>query len=148
MEKFLIDTNVLIYAINKDSEFHLSSRKIFETALNNDLNFFVSINNLLEFFAIVTDNKRVQNPLNPYQAREVINIIAESKIKIIHADIYTLNKSLEIAVELQKSKQVIFDFLIAALMISNDIKNIITYNTKDFKSISQITTFKPEEVIL
>lgn len=31
MENFLIDTNVLIYAINKDSEFHQSSRKLFET---------------------------------------------------------------------------------------------------------------------
>ncbi|MDT3740682.1 MAG: type II toxin-antitoxin system VapC family toxin [Candidatus Kapabacteria bacterium] len=148
MENFLIDTNVLIYAINNDSEFHQSSRKLFETALNNDLNFFVSINNLLEFFAIVTDNKRVQNPLTPNQAREVINIISESKIKIIHADIVALNKTLEIAVELQKSKQVIFDFLIAAIMISNDIKNIITYNTKDFKSIAQIKTYKPEDVDL
>ena len=146
MENYLIDTNVLIYAINQDSEFYLASNKLLEKALNSDLNYYTSINNLLEFYAISTDKKRTQNPLSPTQAQEVISIISESQINILNTDIQSLNLAIQLAVDNQQSKQIIFDYLIASIMINNNITNIISYNTKDFKNIKQIRILKPDEV--
>lgn len=146
MENYLIDTNVLIYAINKDSEFYLASSTLLEKALNSDFNFYTSINNLLEFYAISTDKKRTQNPLSPTQAQEVISIISESQINILNTDIQSLNLAIQLAVNNQQSKQIIFDYLIASIMINNNIKNIISYNTKDFKNITQIRILKPDDV--
>jgi len=125
MENYLIDTNVLIYAINKDSEFYWASSKLLEKALNSNFNFYISINNLLEFYAISTDKKRTQNPLTPTQAQEVITIISESQINILNTDILSLNLAIQLAVDNQQSKQIIFDYLIASIMINNNIKFLI-----------------------
>ena len=50
----LIDTNILVYANNEDSPFHLKSKEILEKALNGELSTAFSIQNLLEFYAIIT----------------------------------------------------------------------------------------------
>ena len=52
---YLIDTNILIYAFNENSEFHMKSLDIVEKALNKELNAVISDKNLYEFFAIITD---------------------------------------------------------------------------------------------
>ena len=40
---YLIDTNILVYAYNEDSEFHEKSLKILENALNKNLAWHQSI---------------------------------------------------------------------------------------------------------
>ncbi len=51
MSDILLDTNLLIYAIDEDSKYHLSIQKLLE---KNNLNFFTTSKNISEFLAVVT----------------------------------------------------------------------------------------------
>ena len=144
---FLIDTNVLVYAINKDSQFHIESKNLFEFAMNTNVNAYLSTNNLLEFLAIVTDRKRIENPLSVGQAEAVIEIILNSNINIINPDKSSIIKAIEISKELEIKGQKIFDLILVGMMEVNDISTIVTYNTKDFTKIKEIDVIKPKDIL-
>jgi predicted nucleic acid-binding protein len=61
-ETSLLDTNVLIYAADDMSPFHPAARAIREKGLRGEISICVCPQVLIEFFAIVTDSKRVSNP--------------------------------------------------------------------------------------
>src|SRR5690606_40325078 len=54
MTDLLIDTNILIYAYDRESAFHDSSRTLIE---NPDFNLFVTTKNISEFFAVCSKLK-------------------------------------------------------------------------------------------
>lgn len=145
---YLIDTNVFIYAINRNSKFYSDSRNFLNAALNNEIKCAVTINNLLEFYAITTDSKRVENPLSPNQALDIINLISKSNIEIIEIKITDMFRAIDLSLQLNKGKQYIFDLIISAAMLNNSIKQIITYNQKDFNKIESIRSFLPNEITI
>jgi predicted nucleic acid-binding protein len=143
---YLIDTNIFIYAINRNSKFYSDSRNVLNAALNNKIKCATTINNLLEFYAITTDSKRVENPLQPNEANEIINLVAKSNIEIIEINSTDMFRAVELSMHLNKSKQYIFDLIISASMLNNSIHKIITYNQKDFNKIENISAFLPNEI--
>jgi len=69
---YLIDSNILIYAINEDSEYHSHSRKIIDLVNNGEIQACISLQNILETFAVMTDSRRIENPLPPNEAMQII----------------------------------------------------------------------------
>lgn len=137
---FLIDTNILVYAYNSSSKFHEISLDIIEKALNNEIEAVVADKNLFEFYAIITDKKRVELPISTAEACNVIDYLINSPLKIIFSTPFTLLKTFELIKHYKIRKQDIFDIILVAMMIENNIKNIITSNEKHFKNIKEITT--------
>jgi predicted nucleic acid-binding protein len=79
----LIDTNILVYANNKDSEFHSVCKSIVKKSINGDIRAAVAVQNLIELYAVITDKRRVENPLSPIKAKELIEFYKDSDIRII-----------------------------------------------------------------
>jgi len=143
---YLIDTNVFVYAINKDAPFHKESYNIVNAGISGSVNLCTTTNNLLEFFAIVTDKRRIENPLSEESALEVVQILINSEIEIINIGTQDVIKSMGSSVKISKSSQFIFDLVIAAAMLNNEVQKIITYNKKDFKKIPNIKIILPNEI--
>jgi len=143
MNTYLLDTNILIYAYNQDSELHAQAINILRTALDKETRAFIADKSLYEFFAIITDPRRVEKPVEVAEAIDVINFLRESNIKII----LTTHKTLEILTNLLEKyslkKQKIFDAVLAALAIENKIETILTRNDKDFTMIKEISAINP-----
>ena len=55
----LLDTNILVYAADKSSLFYEASLLLREKGLKGELSFCICPQTLIEFFAIITDSKRV-----------------------------------------------------------------------------------------
>ncbi|MEW6002947.1 MAG: PIN domain-containing protein [Nitrospirota bacterium] len=68
----LIDTNILVYANNVDSPFHSKCKGLVEEAVNGSIQAAISIQNLIELYAVITDKRRVEHPLPPIKAKELI----------------------------------------------------------------------------
>ena len=68
----LIDTNVLVYAINTSSSQHEASRRLLEMIQAGLIRGGLVPQVLLEFFAVITDPRRVENPLDPHVALQQI----------------------------------------------------------------------------
>ncbi|MBI4359762.1 MAG: type II toxin-antitoxin system VapC family toxin [Candidatus Jacksonbacteria bacterium] len=127
-EKYLVDTNVLIYALNKSSLFHAGSREILETQ-NKGAYFVVAQQNLVELTAVLT--KQFKVPLK--EATDTAHIISQNFeiITSVHDTWETFTR----LVEKQNKRVAPFDLFLAATMLGNGVERIITANGADFKNI-------------
>lgn len=140
----LVDTNVLVYAVNLDAPRHAASRALVEAVGEKKVAGVLFPQVLLEFFAIVTDHRRVEKPLEPKIAWEQVEAF-----RTIFPVLDEGLKSLDLLDELaQNTKGAdIFDAFLVAQMKANGISNLCTYNTKDFLKFSGIAAQTPEEVL-
>lgn len=116
----LLDTNILVYATDKSSPFHETSLSLREKGLSGDLSFCICPQTLTEFFAIITDSKRVNNPRTQKEALGEIEKYLSSKNIF---KIYQGPEVIEIMINLLKkykfAKQKVFDLQLVATMLSN-----------------------------
>ena len=66
-EPALVDTNVLVYALFPAMPDHAASRALMDRAKAADANLCIAPQNLIEFFAVVTDPRRVTQAKTPRQ---------------------------------------------------------------------------------
>lgn len=134
----LIDSNILIYAVNEDSPKHKLSQKFLHY---NRGKLSLSHQNILEAIRVLTHPKYSQ-PMNPKLAVDaVLSIAGASRIIIPN------NMTQYIATEFIKLFKLagnrIFDAYLAATALSNDINIIATDNTKDFKKFTELKIINP-----
>jgi len=139
-KQVLFDTNVLIYAQDKQSEFYQQAQQAHEHAIAGDIRAFSSLQNVTEFLATITSSKRVSNPLSRSRAlAEAQKYLYSGVFEIIHPS----NESAELMLKnirfWQKSSPAhIFDLQLIATMLSNQVGAILTANTKDFFGVAGI----------
>ena len=129
MIDLLIDTNVLIYAMDEKSMYNQIAQEIL---LNSNHNLFITSKNISEFFA-VTSKKKIAPEIcldKYFQIKTVSTILfpSESSLSIFENLIRDYHP---------KGNQ-IYDIEIVSIMIANDISHIATFNKKDFIHITEI----------
>ena len=76
----LIDTNILVYAYNLDSQLHpRASAFLEEEVLTGNIKACLPYQSLYEFYAVITDPARVEKPVKPEKAKENYRNLYESK---------------------------------------------------------------------
>ena len=122
----LLDTNILVYAVNEDSEFYKAASEIHSKVRDGSIQACISMQNLIEFYSIITSN-RVQKPL-PAQIAfdEIDKYIADQRIKKIQFNGDALVTLRELAIKYNVTAQNIYDLKIVATMLVNNIGEIIT----------------------
>jgi len=140
----LLDTNVLVYASDETSPFYQSSKMLREKGLKGKIPLCVSPQILTEFFAIITDPKRVNNPRTRQEALLEIEKYFHSKnILKIYSNSEIIEKVLDLLRRYEITRQEVFDLQLVATMLSNSITRIYTYNTKDFSKFNEIEVLTP-----
>ncbi len=94
-----------------------------------------------EFFAVITDSRRVDNPRTQEEAATEI----EKHLKAEHVlKLYPGPDVMDIMLDLLRSyeikKQGVFDLQLVATMLSNNIKRIYTFNRGHFDKFVEIET--------
>jgi hypothetical protein len=101
-----------------------------------------------EFFAVVTDPKRVAKPLT---CREAISELEKYSNSKSFQKIYPTPLSFEILLDLlsryQVSKQNVFDTQLVATMLANDVTCLYTYNYKDFVGYKEFEVLSPQKAL-
>jgi UDP-4-amino-4,6-dideoxy-N-acetyl-beta-L-altrosamine transaminase len=151
ISKPMLDTNILVYAHNQDSPFFLQASSFIEELLNKD-GFCVTSLILLEFFSIITDGRKIETPLLPDAALEILeDIIDSDKIdRQISMDDPGFFVWLKDYIHITKRYQ-IYDASIAFSMHQNEIDLLYTNNVKDFKwfeNIKVVNPFKKNDYLL
>jgi predicted nucleic acid-binding protein len=139
-----LDSNILVYASNTDCDFYNKASEVVDKTLSGEIRGCISFQVLNEFYAVITDRTKVENPLNAETAVETIQTYIESD------DISKLQfdaRSFDILCDLAKSHQVItqkiYDLRIVATMIANDVQDIYTGNSRDFIRFDDINVINP-----
>jgi predicted nucleic acid-binding protein len=135
----LIDTNILVYAYDSSEKVKHSICKTIIKEVWLKGGGIVTLQNLMEFFAVVT--MKVEKPLPIETAKTIIeDILKSEKWNVIDRDANTFIKAMELVI---KYYLPLWDSLIIACMLENNIKEILTENIKDFEKISGIIAVNP-----
>ena len=144
--KTLIDSNILVYAYNIDSKFNKQAKNLMKDALTRKISTCLSIQNLLEFYSIVTNPKQVEKPVKFEDARELFKLYTKSSsIEIIYPTSKTLLILREFLNAFIITKAEIFDAFLVATMKENNVKTIYTANISHFKKYDFLRVFNPFE---
>jgi aminotransferase in exopolysaccharide biosynthesis len=138
-----IDSNVLIYAFNAQSQFNARAEAILEELILAD-GFAIADISLIEFYQIITNDKLLSDPISPDKSYEIIkDILLNKKIEVLETNIDILKLTFESAANHNVRKYEIYDHLIANLCKHNNIKQFITGNDKDFKKYDFFDVINP-----
>jgi len=128
----LIDTNVLIYAVDADSQFH---NRAWNILLDPEVKLFTTSKNISEFLVVLTRN--IEIGLSTGECLEILKELLRDIIVL-----YPTPKSFKIFEKLIQKYNPrglwIHDVEIASIGISYGISTIVTRNVSDFKRIKEI----------
>ena len=132
MNNVLLDTNILLYAIDEESKYFKSVQRLLDT---DTINFFTTSKNISEFLSVIT---RIPNSsISIEKALYILNDFQNS-FRIL----YPSEESNVIFIDLLKKYKPhglkIHDYEIISIALANKIKNVATINKKDFESIEEI----------
>jgi predicted nucleic acid-binding protein len=139
-----LDSNILVYAINKKSPYYTSARTIVDTVNKGELRVCLSPQVLGEFYAVITNPWKLERNLSPQEAAGVIErfLLSDAVVKV-----YPKKSTLKLTLELVKHYQIMalksFDAQIVATMLDNGVTTIYTVNEDDFAIFEEIKVVNP-----
>jgi uncharacterized protein len=143
-EYALVDTNVLVYAADKTSPFHQPAKILRDKGEVGKTSLCVCPQVLNEFFAVVTDPKRVGSPRSQEEALLEIEKYHRSRnIFKIFPGPDAIEKTLDLLKRYDATKQGIFDLHLVATMLSNNVTRLYTYNQDHFTRFTEIEVLSP-----
>lgn len=141
----LLDTNVLVYYHQDLSPFPNRAKGILKMGLRREAPLCICPQVLMEFYATITNPRRVTDPVPPDQGlAEVEKYFTCSWL----GKIYPKAETLEITIDLLKKYQVrrmeVFDLQLVATMLTNGVSHIYTFNQADFVKYLEIQALLPQ----
>lgn len=143
---YAIDTNLLVYAHNKDSHLNKEASEFLGYVMNTrdeDGNLAVCIpaQVLTEFVNAIT-RQNVQKPLSLAEAVEVIKDYIDSGIRIIYQKETQLQTLIELLTSI-KTRRKVFDVALVATLKDNGISGLYTVNVGDFEGFGFLEVVNP-----
>lgn len=139
----LLDANVLVYARNTQSPYHERAKAVRDQVLTGTIAACIAPQVLWEFFAVVTNSKRIEKPLSPVDAYEEIEQYWNSEmfIKILP------NENTFVIVgrligKYQVTGQHIHDVHLVATMIDNNVFTIYS-GDETLQKFTEIRAINP-----
>lgn len=133
MSRILIDTNIFVYGIDEDSKHYRQAKNILD---QRDRQLVTTSKNLTEFLTVVT--KPSGYNLKPELALKIIEEIIEG-VEIIYPTQESMAILLELINRYSPSGLKIHHFEIISIGLAHGIHKVATFNTKDFKSLKEIS---------
>jgi predicted nucleic acid-binding protein len=144
VNRALVDTNVLVYALFPTAPQHADSRALVESAADPAAGLCVFPQILAEFFAVVTNPKRVSPAKPPGEALLAIErFLALPGLTVLPlpADVVPRWVGLVRAHPVKGGE--VFDAQAAAAMLAHGLATVYTYNLGDFRGFPGITAKEP-----
>jgi predicted nucleic acid-binding protein len=133
-----IDTNVLIYANNRESPLCEVARETLDELTRRGTTLFVSNQIIREYLVIMTRPGFIEKPIPLESAIEDTKRMMK-EFNLLFADRNSLDKLIELIRNYEIRGKRIHDAAIVSLMLTNGITDILTHNIDDFKSFHEIT---------
>ena len=143
MDNIVIDTNIMLYAIDPTSKFFKASHSIIQKGISNELQLCIVDKSLYEFYRVLSSKSFIKK-LGKAKVIEWYNFyLLNSCFKKITSSKETLHTVAHLLQEQEIAGKHIFDIVLVACMIENEVKTLYTKNVKDFSKIPYIQVIDP-----
>lgn len=141
----LLDTNILVYAADTSSPFHMPAKSLRDKGFNGEVALCICPQTLTEFYAVITDSKRVAHPRKPKEAvTEIKNYLMSDRILKVYPKDNLMERMLVLLDKYKVTRQAVFDLQLVSTMLSNGIKRIYTYNKEHFQKFEEVEVVSPD----
>jgi len=142
--KILLDTNILVHAYNKASPYQKRASDVIKKAVQGEIEAYLASQVLYEFFAIVTNPKRVEHPMSLDEAADLCLDLWECReIGKVNPTSLAPMEVFKLAREMKLSKGRVFDCALAVTAKENNLEIVYTENVDDFKYYSFLKAMNP-----
>jgi hypothetical protein len=146
MAMFAIDSNLLVYAHNDDSEFNERAAAFLERAMNErdeggSLSVCIPSQVLTEFVNVVT-RKSLKKPLSLGEAISTVNDYLKGGVEVLNHRETQTHTFLELLGSITTRRK-IFDVALAATLKDNGVTEFYTANTDDFEDFDFLRAVNP-----
>jgi predicted nucleic acid-binding protein len=132
-DRILIETNVLIYAIDADSRFHQQAIQLIQ---NPNYDLYTTSKNLSEFLVVLTRTETIK--IDTVKALDILKVLI-SNLNVLYPSEESYQKFIELLGKYRPRGLRIHDFEIISIALTSGITQIATQNIDDFKSIGEIS---------
>jgi toxin-antitoxin system PIN domain toxin len=140
----LVDSNILVYALFRQCEHHERCRALLDQSQAGHIGLCVASQNLAEFYAIVTDPRRVAVSREPAEALDAIErMLAMPGMTLLPTPTDVVYRWIALARRHPATRGGVFDLQLVATMLGNDIHKIYTFNRADFEPFDEIEILAP-----
>jgi toxin-antitoxin system PIN domain toxin len=143
-DRSLLDTNILVYALYESSPHHHAARAVLAQAEKPGAEYCLAAQSLAEFYAVVTDPRRVTPARDYASALEAVDaILALPGIMLLPTPADIVLRWMELIRRRPVTRQHVFDVQLVANMLGNGVHKILTFNVADFSPFSDIEAVHP-----
>jgi uncharacterized protein len=140
----LIDANVLVYATYPECEFYVRARALLDRAQSGEVALCVTSQVLAEFYAVVTDARRVTKPRQPLEVLKTIeDVMHMPGMSLLPTPIDVVDRWIVLARKYPVTRGAIFDVQLAATMLANGVVKIYTFNRGHFERYHELEVLTP-----
>ncbi|MBI3797218.1 MAG: PIN domain-containing protein [Deltaproteobacteria bacterium] len=145
-ERTFLDANLLVYALYRDMPQYPAARLVLERTQEENAALCVNSQVLAEFYAIITNPRRVTAPFSSGEAlREVEKICSAPGTIVLPQPVDAITRWIALLRRHPVTRKRIFDVQLVATMLANGITRIYTFNVRDFRPFPEITAIEPRE---
>ena len=132
-EPGVVDTNVLIFALDADSPHHKAARNLVEAARDGAITLYVTSQILCEFVA------------KPRGSAEALDVIAGllSFLHVLPVLAHAVTGWMSLLRRCPVTGGDVFDLQIVATMLASDVSRIYTFNNAEFEMFSELAVISP-----
>ena len=143
-ELALVDTNVLVYAFHRESEHHAACRTLLDQAQNGQIVLCITSQVLAEFYAIVTDPRRVAVPRQPEEALRAIGaVLAMPGLTLLPVPGDVVTRWAALVRRHPVTGGAIFDAQLAATMLGHGVLRLYTFDRSHFERFEELEVLTP-----
>lgn len=140
----LLDSNILVHATTRASAHHEKAKALCEQALDGRLESCVALQNLCEWYAVVTDGRRITHPLTTDEAgRELEAYLTPSPLTLLTVTPAVVQQLPALLRRSASRGAHVFDVLLVATMLAHGVTTIYTENIRDFSAFRDIRAVNP-----
>ena len=143
-ELAMLDTNILVYAYYEDAAHYPAAFPLFDRAQEPGALVCVSPQVLAEFYAVITNPRRVSAPFSPDEAlAEIEKIRALPGLTLLPVPLDIVDRWVALLRDHRLTGRHVFDAQLAATMLGNGITKLYTFNRTDFERFAGIEVLTP-----
>lgn len=140
----LVDANILVYALFSESEHYAAARSLFERAQREEISLCLAPQILIEFYAVVTDSRRVTAARKPEEALAAIEKYLELPgMTVLPVPSDVVARWIELVRRRPVTRGKVFDHQLVATMLGNGVRRLYTYNGSHFEGFEELEVLTP-----
>lgn len=142
----LVDTNVLVFSFYQDRPEHRACAALRDRAQQDDAALCIAPQNVAEFYAVVTNPRRVSAPFTASDAlTEIEKLLSLPGLTLLSVPPDAVQRLADLLRRRPVTGHKVYDLQLIASMLGNGVRRIYTHNTSDFTPFAELEVLTPPE---